>query len=267
MTTFRLLLWPHVLAGIIALLVLAVPLLAPKGGPLHRRFGWIFVWAMGATAVSGMALGAFRLVLGPRAVDSWRGAFLVYIGLLTAAGVWKGVRVLRLKNRTGPNHRPIDLAPPALVLGGGLLATFVGLELGRPLWLVSGIVGAAGGWSNLRYWLRPPGDAHHWWSQHMGDMVGAGIAAVTAFLVLNAVGLGFGFSSLLAWLGPTAIGVPGLLLWRRHYRRNGGPAIGWRGPGDAGGRRFNDEQDAQHIGAPALHPGGGAGRGWLWRRG
>jgi uncharacterized membrane protein len=219
MTTKMLVLWPHVVAGTLALLVQAVPLLATKGGSLHRRVGWVFVLAMGMTSASGMALGGLNIAGATRPAQAWLGAFLIYVGLLTGASVWKGMRVLRLKDRTGPHHQPIDLAVVGLVLAAAIAALAAGLASGRRLWLVFGAVGIYRGWSDLRYWRRAPQERRHWWFQHMGDMIGTVIAALTAFFVLNSARLGLGPTSLVVWLAPSAIGIPGLWLWRRYYRR------------------------------------------------
>jgi len=62
--------WPvklHIAAALTALLVGTVILMRPKGGGLHRTLGWLWVTAMGATAVSSLFLrglnhGAFSLI-------------------------------------------------------------------------------------------------------------------------------------------------------------------------------------------------------------
>src|SRR5206468_3385938 len=45
------------------------------------------------------------------------------------------------------------------------------------------------------------------------------IAAVTAFLVVNAGNLGLPSSSLVVWLGPSLMGVPAIAIWTGYYRR------------------------------------------------
>jgi len=69
--------------------------------------------------------------------------------------------------------------------------------------------------------LWKPASPLEWKYQHMGSMLGAGIAAHTAFLVFGAGR--FVDSSLsnspLVWLAPTIIGVPATIIWTRYYRR------------------------------------------------
>ncbi|NMO19812.1 hypothetical protein HPC49_03535 [Pyxidicoccus fallax] len=59
----------------------------------------------------------------------------------------------------------------------------------------------------------------HWWFEHMGAMVASGIGTVTAFLVVNARHFGINGTQLALFLGPSVVGVTGLKLWERYYRR------------------------------------------------
>lgn len=55
----------------------------------------------------------------------------------------------------------------------------------------------------------------------MAGMIGTCIATVTAFLAVNAsfLGLQSPYPILAVFLTPTAVGVPGMLLWQWRYRR------------------------------------------------
>jgi uncharacterized membrane protein len=209
----------HVIAGTLALLTFWLPMAVAKGGRLHRRVGWAFVGAMGVICVTGLVLSGWRL-----ATESWPGvrviaSFLGYLSILTGAGAWKGVRVLRRKRRTAPSRHPLDLGLPLLAMAAGAGVTLLGLWHRSPLLLVFGPLGALGAFGDLTYWLRPPDQKRHFLLEHIGDMCGVSIAALTAFLVQMAPRLGLGRFSLLVWLGPSLIGVPVLMLWQRRYRR------------------------------------------------
>jgi hypothetical protein len=65
----------------------------------------------------------------------------------------------------------------------------------------------------------------HWWFEHMAQMLGACIAATTAFVVNNATRLGLPNTSLVVWLGPALIGVPATIIWTRYYRRRFSGAV------------------------------------------
>ncbi len=79
------------------------------------------------------------------------------------------------------------------------------------------VIGLLNGIMALRYWLRPPTSSMHWWFEHMTGMLGGCIAALTAFLVVNAGSLGL--LPLVAWLGPSAILGPVSAVWTQYYRR------------------------------------------------
>jgi hypothetical protein len=71
----------------------------------------------------------------------------------------------------------------------------------------------------------------HWWFEHMSSMLGACIAATTAFLVVNAPRLGFDTFSILVWLAPSIVGVPVIAIWTGYYRRKFARTTGTRAPG------------------------------------
>src|ERR1700759_1231531 len=58
MSWFVLIRWLHIAVGALALAVVAVPLLARKGGKQHVRFGRVYVYAMAVLAATGVPLAA-----------------------------------------------------------------------------------------------------------------------------------------------------------------------------------------------------------------
>lgn len=208
----------HVIAGCVALLVMAVPLLAAKGGRAHRRAGWVFVVAMAVICTTGLFTSGHRILTETRPGVRTAAAFLFYVSVLAGASAFKGMRVLRQKKRTGRGG-VLDLAVAGILFAAGAVTAVVGLRAGQPLLMAFGGLGLVGGGTDLRYWLFPPRERMHWWYEHMGDMGGTCIAALTAFAVANARNLGLGNFSLWAWLLPTLIGAPLLVYWGREYRR------------------------------------------------
>ena len=208
----------HVAGGSAALLSMFVPLLTRKGGPAHRRAGWLFVAGMMLVCVTALLMSGIRFATDPSADGRQFSALLFYVAILTGAGMWAGLRVLRAKERRarGP---AIDIAMAALLTGSGSLAAIYGLTAGQPLFIGFAAIGVLNGASELSYWLRPPAIHMHWWLAHMGNMLGACIAATTAFFVLNANHLGLRGDSLIVWLGPSAVGLPTIFFWTRSYSR------------------------------------------------
>jgi len=211
---FQLAFWLHVVAGGVALSVFWIPLVTKKGGPLHRRVGWVYVGAAATIAVTAFVNCARMLTDGiPR--NDRAGVFLAYVGLLAAESALHGVRALGTKGRTSGARSPIDVAPAALLGAGGMALAVYGLRVATPLYLAFGVLGLALATGHLRFWLRAPVTRREWFYAHMTGMGTSCITTVTAFVVVNAHRFGLGTFSPLVWLTPTAVGATGLLLWRR----------------------------------------------------
>jgi uncharacterized membrane protein len=215
------LLFIHVLAGASALFVFWVPLVTAKGGTVHRRVGWVFVSAMAVAAVTAWGICGIRIAETTDEHQRATAAFLAYVGLLAVNTAWSGLRALRFKQRTTRHFHVLDLGIPSALLLAGVGTFLHGLQANMPLLMGFAPVGIVVGSLDLAYWLRPPKERMHWWFQHMAGMIGTCIATVTAFLAVNAQVIGIHSPGLILaiFLAPTLIGVPGMWLWARRYRR------------------------------------------------
>lgn len=234
-------LWFHIAFGLVALFAFWVPALTRKGGPVHRRVGWVYVAAMLGVVVTAVAL-ATLLFLDPEAVRDFSGArpedvadgvvrlravalFFGALAILTFTGGWHGLRVLRAKRsprqmRTSFNIAlhllNILIAPPLVVLG---------FRDGEPLFVMFAILCLVSGTSDLWRLWRPSQDPRYWLYEHLSSMIGTGIAAHTAFLAIGAVRLFPRLYSLspalyvIPWIAPTVIGFIAITLLQRHYRK------------------------------------------------
>ena len=207
----------HIAAGSVALLSMFVPMVTRKGGLMHRRAGWVFVVAMATVAATALVLSGARLLLDPTPRGRTAGLFLLLLTVLTASGVSAGVRVLRFKARTAAHRHWWDLGLPALLVVIGAGVGFDGFLRGSVLFAAFSGLAVVNGLSDIRYWLQRPSSKAHWWFEHMSSMLGASIAATTAFLVNTADN--FGIWLLAAWLGPSIIGAPAIAIWTAYYRR------------------------------------------------
>lgn len=213
----------HISAGITALLTFLLPMFLAKGGKAHKRVGWIFVFAMTALCVSAGPLSIYRLFTETSRGVRIGSAFLFYISILSFAAVWHGVRVLRFKG-LGANNNRLDLGVSGLLAFAGVVTAVLGLSLQTPLLVIFGAFGVYAGLRQIREWLNPNKEKMHWWFSHMGGMMGASTAALTAFLVINSTRLGLQAFSLTVWLLPTAILTPITIIWTRYYRNKFGLA-------------------------------------------
>ncbi len=225
MTPTDILMKLHISAGASALATFLIPMLAKKGGRLHRRAGWVFVCAMAIICMTAIPVSIVRLnaATSPGAALFSKGA--LFVTLLSGSAVWKGMRVLRFKGQ-GRHSHPLDIGVSLLMVTAGARALVEGISSRNGILLFFGPFAALGALADLRYWLNPNKPRMHWFFEHMGGMVGASTAAITAFLFFGARSLGAGTPRLVEFLTPTLILVPASLLLRRHYRRKFALGIG-----------------------------------------
>jgi hypothetical protein len=215
--------WMHIAAGVVALAVFWIPLVARKGGWLHRRAGLVYAWSMLIVVLAALVASGWRLLYDLNPTARPRAIFLSFIALLTFAAGWNGLRALRTKRRAGPSWNPIDVGPSYALALGGLALIAWGLSGGfGPLAIAFGALGTTLGVQQIGVWSRSPIDPRHWWYQHMRGMIIACIGTVTAFLVVNARSLGLGTFNFAVWTLPGVLGGVGIALWTRYYRRKFG---------------------------------------------
>ena len=200
MAAFDVLLALHMIGGSVALMTGPAPMLSRKGGPLHRRMGFVFAAAMGLVSVSAFALA---LVVPNR--------LLLTIAVLTAFLIVSGLRAARFRYGVRPGR-----ADEAFAL---LLACF-GMWL---LWHSASPVDATGlffGVGSLvlaaRQWLLLRADHSDWLLAHIAGMGGAYTATMTAFLVVNLTFL----PKPVVFIVPTVVGTA-IITWAsiRHAAR------------------------------------------------
>jgi hypothetical protein len=237
---YRFVLLLHVCAGIAGLIAFWVPAVARKGKTVHVQVGRAFFYATCIVAATGIGMASL-LLADPLAtkpltspVPPERAAaiastirltalFLFYLVLITFVPVHHGVRVLATRHaperlRT-PFHTAINVA--VIVAAAGMVV--LGVTMRQPVFALLSVIGFLVGPGNLRFARRPYSTPMAWWYEHMGSMLGGGVAFHTAFLVLGAGRL-FGItldgpSAIVPWILPTIVGVPATSIWVGYYRR------------------------------------------------
>lgn len=177
---------------------------------------------MATVSITALVLAASRFLFDPRPAAQRGGLFLLLVSLLTGASVSTGMRVLRARRRTAAHRHWWDLGISTLLTIASAAAAIYGLAIREPLFMIFGGIGAASGGGELAYWLRRPATPMHWWFEHMGGMLGACIAATTAFLVTAGPRFGFERSTIGLWILPAVIGAPAIAIWTGYYRRRFG---------------------------------------------
>jgi hypothetical protein len=204
----------HIAAGTLALASMWIPLVARKGGRVHRRAGWVYVGAMTVLAVTALPLGVALLT----ANEASRGVRLLLIALITGCVVSSAVRALGAKERTGARLHAWDLGIPAVLLLACVAATAYGLAARDYHPVGAALVGGVLAFVELRYWLRAPSSPMHWWFKHMfGMLVGCLIAANAFSSNLTKLDIWPGSAVALAIVG--SVGIPAIVVWMTYYKR------------------------------------------------
>lgn len=193
---------------------------ARKGSRVHVAAGKVYLLAMAVVLASALPL-AIRLLLHGAGVFGW---FLLYLLAITVTATWTSWRAIRDKRDyarfTGPVYRMLAM----LNLMGGAAVLALGTLNGKPILIAFSFIGLLGGASMLRKARRGQPDSPRWWlREHLGAMIGNGIATHIAFL-------GIGLPKLLpmlagpvlqnvAWFGPLAVAIAARILLGRKYLR------------------------------------------------
>lgn len=227
----------HILFGAIGLLAFWVPVFAKKGAINHVRFGKIFLWSayvvLGAAAVAliSRVTDLLKRGIGPADEPTLFAfvVFLAYLTLVTFVIVRHGVTVLKHKRDPAALRTKINIGLAYCAFAASAAIVLYALIVSPPnkiLLLALSPIGFGNGYGILRYIKSETPSKRAWMYEHIGAMLGAGIAFHTAFAVFGSarlfdIGL-TGWVAIIPWVAPAVIGIPAITLWTRHYRRKFG---------------------------------------------
>ena len=256
---YQILLTIHGIAGAIGLAIFWRPVLARKGGADHRRLGAWFARLMQLAGVTAVAM-TLLLYIAPLQVRDGLALepaqqqalleqarrladLLLPLGLLLLANTRHGVLVLRARLDRSLLRQPShQVLVAALTLAGAYLLSQAWQFGGVLQWVFGGLC-LGNAVSMWRYLYKPELRPGEWVIAHLGNLLGAGIAAHTAFLVFG----GRSFlqhwvpeeMQLLLWIAPSAIGGLAITVLSVVYRRR------------LGGRRRAPAKEASLAAYPA----------------
>lgn len=237
LTVHSTLLYLHIVAGVIAMIIFWIPVTTRKGGLNHRRFGRVYVAIMYAVAVSAiimsvMVLAAPAYFKADWFVDSknpeqlkmsiygfW--TLLLVLSLLTYNAVNQAMLALKTKHDRSLARRWYHLcAPIALLLSAivllGLTVNGVGNKVLGYVFSTFSVISAL---QVLHYAYAKHVAANRWLIEHLSSMCGSGIAVYTAFFAFGArhVLAELGQWQLVFWILPGILGGIAIHLWTRKY--------------------------------------------------
>jgi hypothetical protein len=228
----QLLVYLHIAAGIVALIVFWIPSLARKGSILHKSAGRWFARIMYVTGLSGVVLSSLDLLWPTRFHSGFlldavrdRAIFLLSLSLLVLTCTRHGWLTINHHDNRQPLKHPLQILLVAALMAAGILLLARGLLQGNVIYSVFGILQMALSTGMWHYTFKQKTQPREWWTEHLGGMIAAGIGAYTAFFVVGAASmLGPLFNqqpwiAVLVWVGPGVIGGVVIAMLTRHYRR------------------------------------------------
>ncbi len=214
----RTLLGVHIACGFGSFVLAPVALVTAKGGRQHKRWGMVYLWAMGGVAMTALPMALYRPVL-----------FLALVAVFSFYAAFSGYRVLKLKDLVRGGHaKPVDWAAAVFTFISS--ACLAGFGVWRPAWVqhmgvvsvVFGLIGMRLAAAEMWMFMHKPKEKMFWWYTHLGNFIGSYIAAWTAFLVVT-VAPRIEHYGMALWLLPTAIGVPAIVGTTAYYKRKFAP--------------------------------------------
>ena len=209
-TFFKVFLIIHIIGGTIGLLAGTYIVMAKKGDKIHKRIGKLF-------ALSMLGAGFSSLILATMHSNN----FLFAVGIFTIYMTGTAWRYLYLKKiAEGQKPKTIDWILMAFMVIGSIWFVKMGVEslMDKEYFGAIIILFALRGFSfafqDYKTYKGQIKDKNYWLLFHLQRMIGAYIASLTAFAVVNFADR----LSFIPWLLPAIIFVPLIIKWTRQYR-------------------------------------------------
>ena len=210
----------HIACGFGSFLLAPVALATAKGGKQHKRWGMVYLWAMGGVAATALPMALYRPVL-----------FLAMVAVFSFYAAFSGYRVLKLKDLVrGGSAGPIDWIAGGLTFASSFLLAYLGafhnavVQHMGPVAIVFGVIGMRLSYVQMKSFIVKPKEKMFWWYSHLGNFIGSYIAAWTAFSVVTLPTV-IHHAKFVLWLWPTAVGVPAIVITTAYYKRKFAPRV------------------------------------------
>ncbi|MDO6809422.1 hypothetical protein Q4603_12405 [Zobellia galactanivorans] len=195
----------HAFLGGIGLITGIGSTIAKKGSPLHKKLGKLFSIGM---------IGSSTISIPIAMMPNHENLFLLLIGLFTIYLVLVGNRALQFKTRS--NADIVDKAISgsmllfsAIMLGIGMYR-LLNTDTSGLLYVFFGGFGLLLTLKDFQFYKNPQKTKNGWLLSHIGKMIGALIASITAFIIA-----GLSIGNLMAWTLPTVLGTIYIIYWKR----------------------------------------------------
>lgn len=200
-TLIPILLFLHIISGIICFVSGLISITTKKGGKAHTFSGKTYFFAMFSVIVTAVIISIFRSNL-----------FLLLIASFSFYMTWAGVRSIRNKTLKPSIFDWIFFAT-------GVSTAVVMIMTLNVILISFGILFSIGLIQELFLFIRAKKKTtkpNEWIVRHIGMMLGSYIATTTAFLVTNVQSFD---PQWLPWLAPTILGSPIIAYYTRKYAK------------------------------------------------
>lgn len=206
--TIKILIYIHAFLGGIGLITGIGSIIVKKGSLIHKRMGKLFSIGM---------IGSSLISIPVSWLPNHENLFLFLIGCFTIYLVLAGNRALRFKTLKKETLIDKTLSGSMLFFSIVMLVTGIyGILNGSTfsvLFLFFGGFGLLLTLRDFQFYKNPRKRKNGWLIAHIGKMIGALIASITAFIIA-----GLGIGNLIAWILPTIIGTIYIIYWTRKMK-------------------------------------------------
>lgn len=203
----RIFIYIHAFFGGLGLITGIGSVLVKKGRKPHKIMGKLFSIGMLTSSLISIPISC---------LPNHENPFLFIIGLFTIYLVISGNQILTFKSQNKQKALSIDkiisasmliLSIPMVLLG--VYGLFAGSS-SHFLYLFFGGFGLSLSIRDFMFYKNCKTKQKEWLSNHIGKMIGAFIASITAFIVA-----GLGIGNLIAWILPSVLGTIYIIYWRK----------------------------------------------------
>ncbi len=228
----------HVTCGSIGLVAFWLPMLAKKGTAFHKKYGKVFTYCMFAVSLSGIAMSLMLLIdpIGVReparnlsvseaydlaAQNRNLATFLLMLSLLVFTNVKHSLLVLKAKSDRSILRKPGHIVTISTLFVTGLVVGYFAITQSNILFMIFSFISVLSALGLSRYIFKENLKKREWLVEHLGNIIGSGIGAYTAFFAFG--GRRF-FSDLLQgqmqiipWVLPSVIGIIASIYLTKKY--------------------------------------------------
>jgi uncharacterized membrane protein len=206
------LIYIHAFFGGVGLITGMISVFVKKGGINHKKAGKLFTYSMMSSALISLFVAK---------MPNHESTFLFLIGVYTIYLVLAGNRALSFKDKSKVDASLLDKALSAVMLLASVTMIVIGIVAliknsnNGILYIFFGGIGLMNTLKDF-YDFHTKAFAHNknaWLTSHLGGMVGALIASITAFLVA-----GLNIGTTLVWITPTILGTIYIVWWNKKLK-------------------------------------------------